>query len=349
MLAEAPALVKSFVSANCSACHNSKAKSGNLDLTSLPFDVGNSANFAIWSKIHERVRDGEMPPVKLTTLTPASRDAFLASLATRLVAADRARYAAQGRSTWRRMNRYEYENTLRDLLGAPWLQVKDLLPEDGEAYRFNKVGEALDVSHVHMNQYLAAAEYALREVLPGSATRPSPQTTRYYAREQRAISGKVQVVKPNERNAFPVIGSAADIPVLKKTGPMTVGARQPEVRELEGLAVVASTYEPIEIRFNQFTAPLAGRYKLRLNAQTVWVGPEKGKQWWKPDPEHISAGRTHEPVTLYSEIPPRQMRRLGSFDVHPEASVNEVGLILRLEYWSSTVSRDGCSTFILTG
>ncbi len=94
------------------------------------------------------------------------------------------------------------------------------------------------------------------------------------------------------------------------------------------MVVVCSSYEPIELRFNQFTAPVAGRYKLRLNAQTVWVGPDKGKNWWKPDPENISAGRTNEPVTLYSEIPPRQMRRLGSFDVHPEDSVNEVEVYL---------------------
>src|ERR1700722_4379581 len=178
LLAQALALVKSFVFVNCTALHNTKAKSGNLDLTSLLFDAGNSANFAIWSKIHDRVRDGEMPPVKIATLTPASRDAFLGSLASRLVAADRARYSAQGRSTWRRMNRYEYENTLRDLLGAPWLQVKELLPEDGEAYHFNKSGEALDVSHVHMNQYLAVAEYAIRQVLPKSAARPETQTKR---------------------------------------------------------------------------------------------------------------------------------------------------------------------------
>lgn len=326
--APAPAPLRSFVSTNCAACHNSKLKSGNLDLSTLPFDIGNSANFAIWAKIHDRVRDGEMPPVKLSSMTPASRDSFLATLDTHLVAADRAHYAAQGRSTWRRMNRYEYENTLRDLLDAPWLQVKDLLPEDGEAYRYNKVGDALDVSHVNMNQYLAAAEYALREVLPRSATRPASETKRYYARQQRAIAGKVLFPKGNERNVFPVIGSVADVPALKGTTSMTVGPKQPGIRDQEGLVVVASTYEPIEIRFNQFTAPVAGRYKLRLCAHTVWVGPEKGEKWWKPDPENISAGHTTEPVTLYSEVPPRQMRRLGSFDVRADPTVNELDVYL---------------------
>jgi len=328
LVAQPPAAVRSFVAANCTGCHNAKVKQGNLDLASLPFTPADAVNFARWTKVHDRVRDGEMPPVKSAALTPATRSAFLSALSAPLVAADKARYETRGRSTWRRMNRYEYENTLRDLLGAPWLQVKEMLPEDGEAFHFNKVGEALDVSHVHMNQYLQAAEYAIREALPKSTTRPPSAVRRYYARESGAFIGKVMPPKGNERNAFPTLGDGPDIGVLKKTSPRTVGASKPEVREQEGLAVVCSSYEPIELRFNQFTAPAAGRYKLRLSAHTVWIGPDKGKSWWKPDPENITAGRTHEPVTLYAEIPPRQMRRLASFDVHPEQKVNEIDVYL---------------------
>ena len=116
-------------------------------------------------KVHDRVSDHEMPPKKEKQPAPAAVDAFLKTLAPPLIAADQKREASEGRSIWRRLNRSEYENTLRDLLGAPWLQIKEMLPEDGEAFRFNKVGDALDVSHVHLEQYLAAADYALRDVL----------------------------------------------------------------------------------------------------------------------------------------------------------------------------------------
>ena len=94
-------------------------------------------------KVHDRVLAGEMQPVKMAQPDEATRAAFLKALARPMIEADDARMRREGRAAWRRMNRYEYENTLRDLLGAPWLQVKELLPEDGEAYRFNKVGEAL--------------------------------------------------------------------------------------------------------------------------------------------------------------------------------------------------------------
>jgi hypothetical protein len=323
-----PHAVRTFIAKNCAPCHNTKFQQSNLDLTTLPFQPSDPANFARWSRIHDRVRDHEMPPVKSPSLTEASRTAFVKALETPLIAAGAARHAAAGRTLWRRMNRYEYENTLRDLLGAPWFQIKELLPEDGEAYHFNKSGEALDVSHVQMNQYLSVAESALRQALPHYTARPEVTTKRYYARDQRSMYRKVAFPNSPERNMFPVVGDAADLGFLRKTGSRTVGPSNPEVREKESLGVVASTYEPLEMRFEQFKAPVSGRYKLRLKAHTMWVGPGKSPRWWRPDPENISHGRTIEPVTLYSEVPPREMRFLGTFDVRPEPTVNEVEVYL---------------------
>src|SRR5262245_20388029 len=323
--------LRGFLEANCYACHNSQARKGDLDLTALKFDLADDKTFTTWVKVHDRVLAGEMPPGKAAQPDEASRAAFLKALAQPMIEADDARVLREGRAAWRRMNRYEYENTLRDLLGAPWLQVKEMLPEDGEAFRFNKVGEALGVSHVQMSRYLAAAEYALRDVLAHEMTRPATIVKRFYAREQPAFFRKVefsQFNRASERATFPLLGNAADVPVLKLEAPMSVGAADPAKRELESMGVVASTYEPLEIRFNQFKAPASGRYKLRVSAHSFWAGPESEERWWKPSRDNLSAGRTREPVTLYAEIPPRQMRYLGSFDVQPEASVNEMEVYL---------------------
>ncbi len=157
--------VQQFLETNCFACHDSRTKKGNLDLTALKFELTDEKTFATWVKVHDRVRDGEMPPKSMPQPEATVRAGFLKALAEPMIAADAARLRNEGRAVWRRMNRYEYENTLRDLLDAPWLQVKELLPEDGEAHRFNKVGEALGVSHVQISRYLTAAEYALREVM----------------------------------------------------------------------------------------------------------------------------------------------------------------------------------------
>jgi mono/diheme cytochrome c family protein len=322
---------QAFLEANCSPCHNSKTKKGNLDVTALKMELTDAPTFATWVKIHDRVRDGEMPPKAAPQPEAAAREAFLKSLNATLTTADAARIRREGRAVLRRMNRYEYENTLRDLLGAPWLQIKELLPEDGERHRFNKSGEALGVSHVQISRYLAAAEYALREVIARAEKQPETTTKRYYAREQRAFTNKVEFSQFNtasERATFPLLGNAADVAVLKKEAPMTVGEKDPAKRELESMGVVASSYEPLEIRFNQFKAPVPGKYKLRLNAHSFWAGPESAERWWKPSRFVASAGRTREPVTLYAEVPPRQMRYLANVDVAPEPSVQEVEVYL---------------------
>ena len=182
-VADLPPSQREFLEESCVGCHDAAVRKGGLDVTALKFDTSDPANFARWVAIHDRVRDGEMPPKSAGPLDPDDQRGFLAALSDRLAAADRERDRTVGRSVWRRLNRYEYENTVRDLLAAPWLQLRDKLPEDGEAHRFNKSGAALDFSHVQMARYLEAAEYALREVTADRADRPEAVTVRYYARE----------------------------------------------------------------------------------------------------------------------------------------------------------------------
>lgn len=328
----AAAARQAFLKAHCYACHNATTKEGNLDLTALSFALDNPKVFASWVKVHDRVRAGEMPPKGLAQPSAATRAAFLKALADPMLATEAARVRREGRSVWRRMNRYEYENTLRDLLDAPWLQIKEMLPEDGIAARFNKVGDALDVSHVQMSRYLEAANTALHEVLAQGVARPETTTRRYYAREQRSFSGLVKegfaYADATARATFPILGEAADLAVLDKSGPMTVGAADPQKREREALGVVASAYEPIQPRFDQFHAPVSGRYRLRLRAYSFWSGPDNAKQWWRASRKDISRGRTREPVTLYATSPPQQQRHLGTVDVGPDPTLGEVDVLL---------------------
>ena len=334
----APKGTEAFIDKHCAGCHDDVEKKGGLDLTSLKFDPKDGKNFAEWVKCFDRVAEGEMPPKKKKRPEPDELAAFSKALAKTLTDAETARVTQEGRATQRRLNRYEYENALRDLLHAPWLQVKDSLPEDGEAYRFNKVGDALDMSHVQLNRYLGAAEYALRQVVAKQVERPQPKVTRYYAREQRSFTGPMKFSPFNqspERATFPMLGDQAQADVRSEKAPMTVGKADPEKRDLEAVGVVASNYEPIEPKFNQFKAPFAGRYKLRLNVFSVWVGPGKPKPdkngklpttypWWIPDLDDVSKGRRPEPITIYSELPPRQLRWLGKFDAQAEPDVHEL-------------------------
>src|SRR4051812_40932620 len=141
--AEPTAPDRAFVIDHCTGCHNAEDKKGRLDLTTLAFDPKDAANLAVWVKVHDRVAAGEMPPRSRPRPDPTGQKVFVEGVARSIVAAERAALAGEGRGTLRRLNRHEYENALRDLLAVPWAQVADRLPEDGEAHRFNKSGEAL--------------------------------------------------------------------------------------------------------------------------------------------------------------------------------------------------------------
>ena len=182
-----PVQAKAFIENHCASCHDETEKKSGLDLTALTFQPDQPENVATWVKVFDRVSSGEMPPKKKSRPAPAELTAFTEKLAQRLVGDESARTALNGRATRRRLNRHEYENVVRDLLGAPWLQLKSKLPEDPEAHHYNKIGEALDVSHMQMAKYLEVAEFALRDVMAKQLAPPATSTTRYYAREQKSF------------------------------------------------------------------------------------------------------------------------------------------------------------------
>jgi hypothetical protein len=327
--AEFDRALQKFMGSKCLDCHTGSTAEAAFDLSQM-LDKGLSLeNLNAWALVYDRVQAGEMPPDN--SVTEEQRSEFTRTLFPILVDFDKQLIAAQGRTTLRRLNRYEYENTLRELLDAPWLQLKTMLPEDGELFRFNKVSEALDVSHVNMARYMQAADYALRQVISDRPDAPTSKVTRYYAREQASFNRKTHYTVFNrspERAVFPLIDYAPDLAVLRDDKhPFTVGEANPEQREREAFGVVASSYEPIEPRFSEFKAPRSGRYKLRFKGYTFWAGGEE-KKWWRPDREKTSIGRRSEPVVIYSELPPRQLRRIGEFDFQIQPSVQELDVYL---------------------
>jgi hypothetical protein len=332
LVAASPAAeIAPFLDKHCLECHDSQTRKGNFDLEALKFAPTDPRNLAAWVKVHDQVSSGEMPPAKKERPPLATQSAYLNDLQRKLIGADDARIAADGRTVKRRLNRFEFENTLRDLLAAPWLDVRESLPEDTEAFRFNKSGQALDVSHVQLARYLATAEDALRQVLVASAEKLPSAPRRFYARDQGSYVGSMKFSVFNtspERATFPTMGFAAQPDVRAGKAPTTVGKADPAKRDLEGVGVVASAYEPIEPKFSAFKAPVSGRYRIKLCGHTVWVGPGEPKRWFIPNLDNISPGRRPEPVTVYALTPPRVLRRVANIDLNPEVTVAGIDVLL---------------------
>lgn len=157
-----PAPTQAFLEKHCFECHDTETQKAKLDLTTLDFDP---THFETWVNVHDRIRDGEMPPAKKPRPEAAEQSVALQAWASSLTQWDAARQHRDGRAQLRRLNRVEFENSLRDLLAMPALQIKDDLPEDGSAYGFDRLAGALDMSFVHMESYLAAVDQALDQAL----------------------------------------------------------------------------------------------------------------------------------------------------------------------------------------
>ena len=345
-----------FTDEHCSGCHNDVDNEGGLDLTTFEFAPDDPENFQTWVKVHDRVQSGEMPPDEESRPNRGEVATFTSGLAASLVAAEKQIVAGEGRATQRRLNRYEFENAVRDLLQAPWLQLKSDLPEDGEAELFNKVGDALDVSHVQMTRYMKAANTAMRHVMGIELLRnerPPARTVRHWAREEPILTktfhhGNGRFIRQSpERSTFPVLGFEGQPEVRSREAPVTVGDSDPILRELEAVGWNRSNYHPFHTIWNNFRAPVAGKYRVRWCGYTIWTGPhgvsagnlgEEGKKrnrprrgrWNSPDGDNVSRGRRDEPITVYAQGP-IDVRRVGGFDLTPDPAVYDLGVITLLE------------------
>lgn len=185
--AEAPKTTRDFIENRCADCHDAETKKGGLNLDALLNAPLDEKSFSKWVRLHDLVRDGEMPPKKKPQPAAEERTAFLTEVNGSLVTNELARRSSNGRSTFRRLNRTEYENTLRDLFDLPGLAVRDMLPEDGRADGYDKVAAGLDLSHIQLEKYLEAANKALDTAIATQPEHPPLFKDRLYPGDQYMI------------------------------------------------------------------------------------------------------------------------------------------------------------------
>ena len=155
----------------CVTCHNDQIKTAGLTLAPLDVDrVGEHA--ATWEKVVRKLRVRMMPPPGSPRPDEATYETLVSHLETAL---DRSATAAPnpGRTeTFRRLNRAEYQNAIRDLLGID-VDVSSLLPKDDASHGFDNVGVG-ELSPTLLERYLAAAQKVSR--LAVGSPLPAPAT-----------------------------------------------------------------------------------------------------------------------------------------------------------------------------
>jgi hypothetical protein len=267
--------VAAFFKTHCIDCHGPDAQQGGLRLDALSLDaakVGQSADaLRVLLLLHDRVRDGEMPPRDVEQPSTGERQKFLAALAPVIIDAEKQAAGGARRTTIRRMNRVEYENTLRDLFSLPSLRVKELLPEDGREHGFDKVAGALDISYVQMQKYLEAATVAVDQALPSSIAPPKRTVWREPAMDQhsaRAAINQKCLVPINGRELAPgyVTGIAGD-PVNDIGNSYRWASFKGTADSCAVLTGVIGAHQPEGIQIDRFKPPVAGLYKVRFS---IW-------------------------------------------------------------------------------
>jgi hypothetical protein len=174
-----------FFGQHCQGCHAGDKPKGDFRLDSLTQDFADKTNRERWLAVAEQLAAGAMPPKGKPR--PPEKDARAVTdwIRGRVEAAEGARNAAQGRVPMRRLNRAEYENTVRDLLGVD-IDLKDLLPPDAVVNGFDNGAEALHVSSFLMEQYLEAADKVLDAAVV-NGPRPWVIKKRFNIKDEKSV------------------------------------------------------------------------------------------------------------------------------------------------------------------
>ena len=165
---EFSSLIKPFFDEFCVECHGPDKEKGGVRLDHMSNLFKNPGDVQHWQDVLDTLNGAQMPPKKSAQPSVEKMSEIIRSL-TGSVSIARVHFASQkGLVTARRLNRREYQNSLRDLLGVK-ISI-DAIPEDNLYNDFDTVGESLTISPFQVRQYFRTAEAAVRASLKLSET-----------------------------------------------------------------------------------------------------------------------------------------------------------------------------------
>ena len=158
--------VQPFLNKFCTDCHDAELAKGHLNLEAFKDDSRFFRDQRIWREVVNQVVTGEMPPVKQKVRpTPAEIEHLQTSVHKLLANAIAKAKPDPGDVTIRRLNRLEFNNTIRDLLFLDENFSADF-PADDTGYGFDNIGDVLTFSPVHLERFLAVAEHVAAKAMP---------------------------------------------------------------------------------------------------------------------------------------------------------------------------------------
>ena len=149
--------VAPFLQSHCFVCHSEKAHTADVNLQAFRSPADVLAKRELWERVEIKLKTGEMPPKGLPRPDARQLQAVTDWIDNEFARADRKLKPDPGHVTAHRLNRFEYNNTIHDLLAVDF-QPADDFPADDSGYGFDNIGDVLSLSPLLMEKYLAAAE-----------------------------------------------------------------------------------------------------------------------------------------------------------------------------------------------
>src|SRR5262249_38533472 len=167
--------VRPFLAEHCTGCHNAEMKTGGLNLEAYSTVASVIQYRQRWEDVAKKIRRGEMPPKGMPRPKVAETQAIIQWIENLFEQVDQQAKPDPGRVTARRLNRNEYANTVRDLLGVDFRATQEF-PVDDSGDGFDNIADVLTISPVLMEKYMNAAErIAARAVGAGPSRKKLPE------------------------------------------------------------------------------------------------------------------------------------------------------------------------------
>ena len=255
--------IRPLLKQHCFRCHGQKKQEASLRIDSLGPDLIAEQTAQVWHELINRVNLGEMPPKDEPQLAPEQLTSLTEWITAELARVKVASQQSGGRVVLRRLNRAEYNNTIRDLVGINFDAGKEL-PADAVAHGFDNIGSALSLSPLQMEKYLRVARTII-DLAIVSGEQPKRERWRFQA-ERRSKEDRGYYFEHDAK-----FGNTGTTP-NKQRGryiAWTLGSGQKEFKTegFEHLKPVDKTeFRTQVLRAIDFTYPHAGEYIIRARA-----------------------------------------------------------------------------------
>lgn len=178
-----------FVQKHCIHCHGPKKQEAEIALHAFVDETSIIKGRKTWTHALKMLQEGEMPPEERPRPAAEELQTFIAAVREIYERYDRTAGPDPGRVPIRRLNRTEYANTVRDLVQLDWsIPLATDFPLDAVTHGFDNNGEALTISPVLLDRYLASAEMiAQRAILSEVPERRVVSATRDLQPQQKGF------------------------------------------------------------------------------------------------------------------------------------------------------------------